>query len=662
MLYDVLVLAPFTKSFTYKYPKKIKLTTGDVVEIPFGKRKSEIGLIVNTTQANKIKYPLKKIKEIKRKISDVRLDANLIKFVSWVSDYNLYPKGIVLKMVLPKIEILDYKIKNESQLKNEIKNKNELTKTILNKEQKEAYLKIKSNLIKNHKVTVLEGVTGSGKTEVYFECIKDILKNKKQVLILLPEISLTPDLKYRFISKFGFEPAIWHSKISQKIKRNIWHNCYSGKSKIIVGARSSLFLPFKNLGLIIVDEEHDISYKQEDGVRYHARDMAIVRSKIEKIPIVLSTATPSLETFYNIIKKKYERVFLSKQYSGSDLSRIHIIDLKKQKLEKNIWISDEIIHAIKKSLDNKKQSLIFLNRRGYAPLTICSNCGDRIQCDYCSAWLVMHNKKFSLSCHHCGFTKPFIDECYKCKEKKTMRLVGPGIERVAEEVKNKFPKAKVEILSSENMNTNKKIESIINKIKLKEVDIMVGTQILAKGHNFPSLSLVAVIDSDSGLKGGDLRASEHTYNLLEQVGGRAGRTDEVGDVYIQTYFTSDPIIESIKTRDRRSFLKNILSDREKFNLPPFSQLIAIVVSGPSKGNLVSFINKILKEFPKKNNIKLMGPAEAPIFLLRGRYRYRILLSSSNRRELNQYVQKWLKNINVSNNIRVTPDVDPYSFM
>ena len=662
MLYEVLVLAPFTKSFTYKSPKKINFTIGDIVEVPFGKRKSEIGLIINTTQVSKIRYPIKKIKEIKRNIANIKLDHNLIKFVSWVSEYNLYPKGIVLKMVLPKIEILDYKLKNENKFKNEIKNKNKLTKTILNKEQKEAFVKIKSNLIKNHKVTVLEGVTGSGKTEVYFECIKDILKKNKQVLILLPEISLTPDLKSRFISKFGFEPAIWHSKVSQNKKRDIWHNCYSGKIKIIVGARSSLFLPFKNLGLIVVDEEHDISYKQEDGVRYNARDMAVVRSKIEKIPIILSSATPSLETFYNIIKKKYERVFLSKQYSGSDLSRIHIIDLKKEKLAKNLWISDEIINSIKKSLANKKQSLIFLNRRGYAPLTICANCGDRVQCDYCSSWLVMHNKKYSLSCHHCGFTKPFIDECCKCNSKKSMRLVGPGIERVAEEVKNKFPKAKVEILSSENMNTNKKIETIINKIKLKEIDIMVGTQILAKGHNFPSLSLVAVLDSDSGLKGGDLRASEHTYNLLQQVGGRAGRNDEVGDVYIQTYFTNDPIIESIKTRDRRSFLKNILADREKFNLPPFTNLIAIVISGPSKGILMNFINKILKKFPKKSNIKLMGPAEAPIFLLRGRYRYRILLSSSDRAKLNQYTQKWLENINVSNNIRVTPDVDPYSFM
>ena len=298
MLYEVLVLAPFTKSFTYKSPKKINFTIGDIVEIPFGKRKSEIGLIINTTQVSKIRYPIKKIKEIKRNIANIKLDHNLIKFVSWVSEYNLYPKGIVLKMVLPKIEILDYKLKNENKLKNEIKNKNKLTKTILNKEQKEAFVKIKSNLIKNHKVTVLEGVTGSGKTEVYFECIKDILKNNKQVLILLPEISLTPDLKSRFISKFGFEPAIWHSKVSQNKKRDIWHNCYSGKIKIIVGARSSLFLPFKNLGLIVVDEEHDISYKQEDGVRYNARDMAVVRSKIEKIPIILSSATPSLETFY----------------------------------------------------------------------------------------------------------------------------------------------------------------------------------------------------------------------------------------------------------------------------------------------------------------------------------------------------------------------------
>ena len=662
MLYEVIVSVPINKYYTYKLSKKISIQIGDVVYVPFGRRKLEIGVVVEINKNLKRKYPTEKLKGIIKKINNINLENNMLNFIDWVSKYTLYPKGAILKMVLPNINIIDFKIEEPPKIKNNIKEISKIKKTNLNEEQKKAFNIINSNIKNEHKIIVLEGVTGSGKTEVYFEAINEILIKNRQVLILLPEISLTSNLKDRFINKFGFEPEIWHSKINISKKRNIWYDCYFGKSKIVVGARSSLFLPFKNLGLIIVDEEHDISYKQEDGVRYHARDMAVVRSKIERIPIILSTATPSIETYFNVKNKRYERVFLSKQYSGSDLSRIHFINLQKNKLDRNTWVSKKIIEAIKNCIKNKKQSLIFLNRRGYAPLTVCSDCGHRIQCNYCSSWLVMHSKKNILSCHHCGFSSPFIDKCENCNSKNSLRFIGPGIERVAEELKNNFPKANIKVLSSENMNTNKKIEEIIKRIKLKKIDIMVGTQILAKGHHFPSLSLVAVIDSDAGLKGGDLRASEHTYNLLQQVGGRAGRSEEVGDVYIQTYFENNPLIQSLKNRDRTSFLNNVLKDRNKFKLPPFSYLLAIIISGPSKGELQNFIRKILLDFPTKNGIKLMGPAEAPIFLLRGRYRYRILLSSLKRKKLNYSAQKWLENITLSRNIRITPDVDPYSFM
>jgi len=449
MYYKVIVPVPINKEYTYRYSDDLILNKGDVVEVPFGKRKSEVGLVYENIKKNELNYPIKNIKEIISKINNVRLSNRMLKFIEWVSNYTLYPKGLILKMVLPNMDIINYKTDNNKQI-DIIKYKKSIK---LNIDQKKAFKLIERNLKHKQKTIVLEGITGSGKTEVFFEVIKKIIKKNVQVLILLPEISLTPNLEKRFTNHFGFEPEIWHSKISDSKKRKIWNRCYLGESKIIVGARSGLFLPFKKLGLIIVDEEHDISYKQEDGVRYHARDMAVVRSNIEKIPIILSTATPSIETYLNIQKKRYEHIFLSKQYSGFDLSRIHLINLQKEKLNKNIWISEKIINAISSCLNNNKQSLIFLNRRGYAPLTVCSSCGYRIQCEYCSSWLVMHNKKNILCCHHCGFTKHLLDKCIKCKSKNSLKFIGPGIERIAEELRNNFSKASIEILSSENMNT-----------------------------------------------------------------------------------------------------------------------------------------------------------------------------------------------------------------
>ena len=658
MFCKIIVPVPINKEYTYRYPQHLILKKGDVVEVPFGKRKSELGLVYEIIKKSELNYPIKNIKEIFNKINNVQINNCMLEFIEWVSKYTLYPKGLILKMVLPSLDIVNYKgdINKEKEI---IKYKKNIK---LNIEQKKAFKLIERNLKYKQKTIVLEGVTGSGKTEVFFEVVKKIIKKNVQVLILLPEISLTPNIEKRFINRIGFSPEIWHSKISISKKRKIWNRCYTGESKIIVGARSSLFLPFKNLGLIIVDEEHDTSYKQEDGVRYQARDMGVVRSNIEKIPIILSTATPSIETYLNIKKKRYEHIFLSKQYSGFDLSRTHLINLQKEKLGKNKWISEKIVKGISSCLDNNKQSLIFLNRRGYAPLTVCSSCGYRMQCEYCSSWLVMHNIKNILCCHHCGFIKNLSDKCLKCKSENSLKFIGPGIERIAEELKNNFPKANIEILSSENMGTYKKIIEIINRIEQKKINIMVGTQILAKGHHFPNLSLVGVIDADAGLMGGDLRASEHTYNLLQQVSGRAGRSIEVGDVYIQTYFENNPLIQSLKKHDRESFLKYTLNERKNFNLPPYVYLISLIFSGFSKDEVFNYSKETINKFPINDDISILGPVEAPIFLLRGRYRYRVLLKGNKRKELNLYVEKWLKNITLPRSMRLIIDVDPYSFM
>ncbi len=658
MYCNIIVTAPVEKEYTYLCPQNLVLKKGDIVEVSFGKRKNEVGLVSKVYNNNKLVTKNIKFKEVSRKINKLRLNNNLIDFIDWVSKYTLYSKGNILKMIIPNLKIIDSKLKN----KKEIQKFDNIFKIDLNAEQKEIYNLIKGDLKNKHQTIVLEGVTGSGKTEVFFEAVKNINKKNLQALILLPEISLTPNIEKRYINRFGIEPEIWHSKISNSKKSQIWNRCYSGKSKIIVGTRSSLFLPFKKLGLIVVDEEHDTSYKQEENVRYQARDMAIVRSNIEKIPIILSTATPSLETYYNIYKKRYKHVFLSKQYSGLDLPKINVIDLVKEKLLKNEWISKIIIEAISRCLKNNKQSLLFLNRRGYAPLTVCSSCGYRMECNNCSSWLVMHNKKNILCCHHCGFSTDIIDKCFKCKSENTLKFIGPGIERLAEELKKNFPQAKLEILSSENMNTNKKIKEMIDRIEQKKIDILVGTQILAKGHHFPNLSLVGIIDADAGLMGGDLRASEHTYNLLQQVSGRAGRSFGVGDVYIQTYFADNPLIRSLKNRDRNSFLKYTLDDRNKFNLPPFAHLISVILSGSSKIKVLNFGKEIVNGFQLNENISIMGPVEAPISLLRGKYRYRILFKSSERRRLNLYVGKWLKNIVSPSNIKLSIDVDPYSFL
>ena len=649
MLYDVIVTRPFDKVFTYASNEQLKI--GQVVLVPFGKRE-EIGII----WSKNIKKPNHKIKNISKIIEGVIFKNTTIEFINWIANYTLAPLGSVLKLFLINKDIVDFKI--ESKFTSNLYD----TKIKLNDEQENARSKIITFISESKKPIVLEGVTGSGKTEVYFKLIEDYLNKNNQILIMVPEISLTPQLESRFKERFGIDVFIWHSKITNKNRQKIWHYCLNGERVIVIGARSSLFLPFLNLGLVIVDEEHDPSYKQEDNIRYQARDLAIVRSKIEKTNIILASATPSLETINNFKIGKYDHVYISKQFSGTPLPDISLIDLSLNKLEKDRWVSNKIVEEIKICIQNEEQALIFLNRRGYSPLTLCNNCGYRYECDQCSSWMVMHQQKKIFLCHQCGSTKMLDLNCPKCNAKESIKFIGPGVERVAEELIKLFPENCVSIMSSDNVNSPKKIKKFINDIENKKIDIIVATQIMAKGYDFPNLSLVAIVDADAGLFGGDPRAVEKTFNLLQQVGGRAGRGKKIGKVLLQTYFPDQQIIKSIQNRERNSFIDKALEERRNFNIPPFGFMTSIILSSHTKALAFKYSNKLVEFGKNDDDSKILGPVEAPLSLLRGKHRYRILLKGKSRKKLNQITRNIIKKAKLPSSVRVIIDVDPYTFM
>ena len=651
MLYDVVVTRPFDKVFTYSSTNE-QLEIGQVVLVPFGK-KIEAGIIWKKN----VKNPGYEIKEVTKICNDLILQNSSIDFINWIASYTLAPLGAVLKLFLINNDIVEF-----DKEKLDSFNNTEPSLVSLSEEQENSFKEITQSFNKSNKPVLLEGVTGSGKTEVYFEIIDKFLKEKKQILIMVPEISLTPQLETRVKKRFGMEVCLWHSKITKKNRQKIWHKCFAGDLVIVIGARSSLFLPFTNLGLIVVDEEHDSSYKQEDNIRYQARDLAVVRAKIEKNFILLASATPSLETINNVKIKKYDQVYLSKQFSGTPLPEISIIDLNKNKLDKDKWISQSIIDSISQCLENKEQTLIFLNRRGYSPLTLCNSCGFRYECDQCSSWMVMHQHKKVFLCHQCGTIKKLNLDCPQCNEKDSIKFVGPGVERVAEELKEFFPGKNISIMSSDNVNTPNKIKKFITDINNKDIDIIVATQIMAKGYDFPNLSLVGIVDADAGLFGGDPRAIEKTFNLLQQVGGRAGRGKKIGKVFLQTYFPDQEIIKSIQLREREAFIERALEERKNFNIPPFGFMTSIILSSHTKALVLKQASRLAQQDQNSENIKILGPVEAPIFLLRGQYRYRILLKSNSRKNLNKFTKKIVEKTKLPSSVKLIIDVDPYSFM
>lgn len=734
----VMLGLPFNDVFDYLATDDAKI--GQIVRVPFGREK-QLGVIWKIGKSSNLDD--KKIKPIEQYLPLNPLKPELMKFVDWVAQYNLALTGLVLKMVLcakgafedEKYNFL-YRLTGktlaEAKLKNSdarwrvidllkhapysraeiaqgagvcqsviktlidaglleplpVKKQKEFlppkihfNKVTLTPEQQQAADYLCAKCDGGFSVTLLDGVTGSGKTEVYFEAAAKVLEQGRQVLILVPEISLTTQWLNRYEQRFGVKPAKWHSGLSATERTQTWKAVSENRAKVLVGARSALFLPFADLGLIVVDESHDHSFKQEDAVNYQARDMAVVRAKLENLPIILSTATPDLETIYNVENNKYDCVQLTSRFAAAQLPDIKIIDLKKDKpvkwtaqplnpneREENIqkpkmsWLSPSLCQALQENLDKKEQSMLFLNRRGYAPLLICRDCGHRIQCPNCTAWLTEHRSSKKLICHHCGYMTDTPKTCPECGSETGLTACGPGVERIAEEVKGRFPNAKVEVLSSDTTSSFKEVSEVIQRMENRQIDILIGTQILAKGHHFPTLTLVGIVDADLGLMGSDLRAAEQTFQLLSQVAGRAGRGNKKGTVYVQTLYPENAVLQALAENNRTKFLELEKQSRKALKLPPYGKLAALIVSGTNPDMVEKTAYMLKKYAPTENGVSVLGPAPAPIFMLRGKFRYRLLLKTLRNINIQVILKKWLKMVNIPSTVRVETDVDPYSFM
>lgn len=511
-------------------------------------------------------------------------------------------------------------------------------------------------------VTLLDGVTGSGKTEVYFEAVAAALKSGRQTLVLLPEIALSAQWLDRFAARFGVRPAEWHSDLTQTRRRQTWRAVAEGRARIVVGARSALFLPYPDLGLIVVDEEHEQAYKQEDGVTYHARDMAVVRGKLGGFPLVLVSATPSLETTINVEAGRYARLHLPDRPGVAQIPEVATIDLRAEPPDRGCFLSPPLRQALAETLEAGEQSMLFLNRRGYAPLTLCRRCGLRLECPNCTAWLVEHRLTGRLQCHHCGYHARLPSKCPACEAEESFVACGPGIERVAEEVAALLPDARVAVMASDLIHGPAQANEMVRAVADHEVDLVIGTQLVAKGHHFPMLTLVGVVDADLGLAGGDLRGAERTYQLLHQVAGRAGREDRPGRVLLQTHMPDHPVIAALVAGDRDGFMHREAEERRQRSLPPFGRLAAVVVSGPDPTLVDRIANALGRAAPRTPEALILGPAPAPLAVLRGRHRRRLLVKAGRNVALQPFVKDWLEKVRVPGSVRVHVDIDPYSFL
>jgi primosomal protein N' (replication factor Y) len=510
--------------------------------------------------------------------------------------------------------------------------------------------------------TLLDGVPGAGKTEVYFEAIAAALAAGRQALVLLPEIALTAQWLKRFEDRFGCTPAVWHSGLTSLERRETWRAIAEGRVGAVVGARSALFLPFADLGLIVVDEEHDTSFKQEDGVCYNARDMAVVRARLIGAPIVLASATPSLESVMNVMSGRYGAQHLPARHGGNQLAAIAAIDLKRHPPERGRWLSPPVVEAMKQTLAAGEQTLLFLNRRGYAPITLCRSCGKGVECPQCSAWLVEHRFRRQLVCHHCGYSEPPALACKNCGVADAWVACGPGVERLAEEAHAAFPEARIELFTSDSLMNRAEATAAVERMEAGEIDILIGTQMAAKGHHFPNLTLVAVVDADLGLNGGDLRAAERTFQLLYQVAGRAGRHERPGRAFIQTHTPEHPVMQALVANDRDRFVSAELGSRSAAGMPPYGRLASLIVSGPDPAAVDNVCAAIARRAPHQAGVTVLGPSVAPMSLLRGRHRRRFLLKTARETAVQPLLHAWLAQIGLPGSVRLQIDVDPYSFL
>ncbi len=533
---------------------------------------------------------------------------------------------------------------------------------VLSTAQSDAAGVLVASLAAGFRATLLDGVTGAGKTEVYFEAIAAALRAGRQVLVLLPEIAMSAQFLARFAARFGAAPASWHSELNHGARLRTWRDVASGAARVVVGARSALFLPYRDLGLIVVDEEHEQAFKQEDGVVYHGRDMAVVRAHLGRIAIVLVSATPSLETVVNVARGRYGSVHLPDRHAGARVPRIDLIDLRREPPPPRAWLSPRLRDAVRTTVAAGEQAMLFLNRRGYAPLTVCRACGHQLQCPNCTAWLVEHRLAGRLQCHHCGFTGRLPKTCSSCGAEDRFAPCGPGVERVAEEARALFPDMRIDVMTSDTIGGPAAASAFVARMEAGEIDLLIGTQIVAKGHHFPGLTLVGVVDGDIGLSGGDLRAGERTYQLLHQVAGRAGRAERPGRVLLQTHAPEHPAMQALAAGDRDGFLAGEMETRERLLLPPFGRLAALIVSGPDSDEIDRLCRTLAQHAPQAGGVETLGPAPAPLAILRRRHRRRFLLRAPRDVPLQEVIGDWLAGVKVSSRVRIQVDIDPYSFL
>jgi primosomal protein N' (replication factor Y) len=718
---DVLVPVALDRAYSYRVPEQLELHPGDIVSVPLGARESTAVVWAENPRPNPRLD--NRLKDVEEKLEVPPLRPELRSFVDWVSSYTLSSRGMVLRMCLrmgehlgaerervgvriagpaPQrittarrrvLELLaDGMVRPKSEAAREAgvsggvidgllddgaleavvlppepvaeKPDPDFTQTEFSPAQRQAASALTAKLATGgYSVTLIDGVTGSGKTEVYFEAVADTIRSGRQTLILMPEIALTAAFLDRFSARFGTRPAEWHSELTPRRRARTWRAVADGEVSVVVGARSALFLPYADLGLIVVDEEHDPAYKQEDGVRYHARDMAVVRGHIARIPVVLSSATPSIETEVNARRGRYARIALPERFGGQRLPSIEAIDLRRAPPPPRHFISPVLAEAVKVAMERGEQALLFLNRRGYAPLTLCRACGFRFACPHCDAWLVDHRFRRQLVCHHCGFAMPHPAACPNCEAVNSFAPIGPGVERLEEEARELFPGARILVLSSDLVATVERMREEFADIAAGRFDIVIGTQLVAKGHNFPMLNLVGVIDADLGLSNGDPRAAERTFQLLHQVIGRAGRDAGVGRGYLQTHQPEHPVMRALIAQDRKAFYDAEIEVRERTQYPPFGRLASLVVSGPDKPATESFARSLARAAPAREDVRVLGPAEAPLALVRGRHRLRFLVKAPRSFDLSAYLREWVADgPKPKANIKLEIDVDPQSFL
>ena len=720
---SVVLATPVPGCFDYLVPPHLSVGIGNVVIAPFGNRHLP-GIVLGAADGNVATEKLRSLEDV---AAVPVLPEPLLHFMKRFAEWTVSPLGAVAKMILsqssalappalqkrftlPEITLLDKPLtparqrvvdlmadgrrRSASEISTavdvsqavitgmvakgllEVKYvttdqlppspRDDIPGLTLSATQAEAACDLSAMIGQGFSVTLLDGVTGSGKTEVYFEAVKAALQAGQQILILLPEIALSVAWRNRFAARFGVLPMEWHSDVSAAQKRRAWRFTLEGKLSVLVGARSALFLPFKNLGLIIVDEEHEHAFKQEEQVIYQARDMAVLRARIESCPIILASATPSLESWVNVGATggpaRYRHVVLSDRVHGASLPQIKAIDLRKTPPEPDRWLAPPLVSAMAQRLKDGEQTLLFLNRRGYAPITLCGACGAKETCPHCDSWMVAHRLAGRMRCHHCGHeTKP-REDCLQCGQRDSMRAYGPGVERLAEEVSWRFPKARFAVLSSDTVGTPKAAQNLIDSVQAGELDIIVGTQMAAKGHHFPNLTLVGVVDADLGLAGGDLRASERTFQMLSQVAGRAGRESRKGETFLQTLDPDNTVLTSLLGGDRNEFLANEAVSRAQAGMPPFTQLASVILSSPNDTKLHEAMRLLTASRPTFDHVDCFGPAMAPLAYLKGRHRARFLLRAEKTIDLQSILRGWIANVKLPTQVRLHIDIDPYNFL